>query len=317
MAKKSEESPAEIQRTWKDLSQSDGRRVSSQPARRRQLHLILNIIGGVTLIALVIVSAWGLIHLLRTAEAPGNTAANHPARQVTFDTDGVLTRDWFIKSFTTVSTDSLMSLDLRSLKLALEAHGQVLVADLKVQLPDQLVVTLKERQPAVRIRVAGTLRDSYDDRVVAEDGTVYKGQLYPKETLERLPYLTGLKLAKQGDGYARIPGMDTVADLLKLTRSRLPSLFRTFRTVSLEKFDGNPLAPEATIMIGGGFIDEIVFAPRAFEPQIERLTEMVNYAVQSKSNGLKRVDVSFDNKAFVQNRVAVPKVPAAKTKSGA
>ncbi len=258
---------------------------------------------GLCLLGGAVWAGWLLVH--KKAEAVDTSRLATTPRTIDFETDGVLTRDWFLKTYSQVNSKRLMDIDLHSLKQDLEKSGQIMEAKLSVKLPDVLTVKLRERQPVLRVRVAGADKGTTYDLLVAEDGEVFDGELYPKRTLERLPFLTGVKLTRATDGkFQRVQGLPVVAELLNKTREGLPSLYGTYRTVSLAHFDGNPNAMESIIVVGSAFADQIIFAPRNFDVQLEHLREIVSYALERGKAGFPLIDVSYENKAIIRGNLS-------------
>lgn len=303
----SEDTAQSSVRTWQDIPRSvSARAPSSKSSRERKLNSFMHVGGallGLCLLGCAVWAGWLLVHRKSAAVDTGNMTM--APRTIGFETDGVLTRDWFLKTYPEVSTRALMDIDLHALKEGLEFSGQIMEAKLSVKLPDQLMVDLRERQPVLRVRVAGSDQGTTIDLLVAEDGEVFDGQLYPKRTLERLPFLTGVKLVRvQGEKYQRVAGLPVVAELLNKTRERIPMLYGTYRTVSLKHFDGNPNAMESIIVVGSAFAQEIVFAPRNFDVQLEHLGEIVGYALDRGKGGFPLIDVSYENKAVIRGDIA-------------
>lgn len=254
---------------------------------------------GLGLLGCAVWAGWMLVN--KKSEVVDTSKLVTAPRTIDFETDGVLTRDWFLKTYSHVNSKRLMDIDLQALKQDLEKTGQIMEAKLSVKLPDVFTVKLKERQPVLRVRVAGADKGTTYDLLVAEDGEVFEGELYPKRTLERLPFLTGVKLTRNAEGkFNRIQGLSVVAEMLNKTREGLPNLYGTYRTVSLEYFDGNPNAMESVIIVGSAFANQIVFAPRNFDVQLEHLREIVNYALERGKAGFPLIDVSYENKAIVR-----------------
>jgi len=76
---------------------------------------------------------------------------------------------------------------------------------------------------------------------------VFAGAGYDREMLNSLPWLDGVRLVRNGAGFAPIDGMAEVADLLGKAKFEAEHLYRTWRVVSLEHFasDGELLVEAA------------------------------------------------------------------------
>lgn len=226
-------------------------------------------------------------------------APTKPAVEVVFESDGVLSRGWFAEHFRDPGKP-LREIDLRSLKEGIERHGQIHSARVSVRLPDQLIVRVQEREPILRARLQPSDADPID-LLIASDGTVYAGSDYPAQALARLPYIAGIRVSREGDGFQSLQGMETLAELLRLARVEAPELYRGWRVVSCEQYDGDPYALNAVLRVRGRHVREAVFLPHDFGPQLERLKQVVEHARrEGVGPPLHRVDLTLDSRAVVQ-----------------
>jgi cell division protein FtsQ len=149
-------------------------------------------------------------------------------------TDGVLNQDWLVRTLALPKRSTLMGLDLERLRSRLLADGQVAEATLVRRFPSTLSVHLSERTPVARLRAQagdGTPKDY----LVARDGVVYPGFGYSADLVASLPWLDGVRLERQGSGFAPIAGMQAAASLLSTARLDDEPLYLTWRVVSLAR----------------------------------------------------------------------------------
>ena len=134
---------------------------------------------------------------------------------------------------------------------------QVRTAVLTRKFPDTLVVTLQERSPVVRLRVADRSGQPRD-YLVARDGVVFPGVNYAPELVAALPWLDGVTLAPLArGGFAPVAGLETVADLLETAQINVPNLRRTWRVIGMERF-----ASYGEILVRTEQVKEITFGLR-------------------------------------------------------
>lgn len=287
------------QRTWKDIGQAPVKPVKSKSARERKVSRFLNLAAGLSALCLLALGCWGVRVLLQES-AHHQVSATAPTRQVEFETDGVLTREWFLQTYRQPLENPLLHLDLQAIQTALLANGQIITAELSVALPDRLKVKLRERQPVLRVRLLSPADGKPTDWLVADDGRIYQGELYPRDMLAGLPYLKGVKLVRSGDRFRPLEYMEPVAELLRTCRLQMPLVYRTFKAVSLEYYEGREASPEAIILIESKAVPELVFSPRDIKPQLERLDGVIEHALKKKMKALRRIDLSFPDKAIVR-----------------
>ena len=280
-------------RSWRSIRQEVAAPALSRKGRKRR-HLGWLKAAGV--IVFVAAGAWGGHELARSwADRPALASAANKSRLAApvLITDGVITTDWLGRQLALPPSATLMSLDLVELRERVLAHGQVKVAVLARDFPDTLVVTLQERTPVARVRVqdGGGLRQL----LVARDGTVYEGVNYSRELLGSLPWLDGLALRRQGDGYAPVAGMEAVAALLATGQTEATWLYRDWQVVSLARLAAHD---EIVVRMAGG--PEVVFTRRQdFYKQVARLDFILEEARQRVGAAPVRVNLALGQHAAV------------------
>lgn len=260
--------PAAPGRSWRSIRQEVAARAMSRRGRRRQRLGWLRMATVALLVAGLGTGLYQLTHAWATDRAAfAHAVRSEPVKDVVLLTDGVLTVDWVKRTLALPAGTRLMELELAGLRAKLTAHGQVRVAVLTRNFPDTLVVTLQERLPVARVRLAEA---GSEPRLmtVARDGVVYPPWHYEQALLETLPWLAGLTVRKALDGtYAPIPGFAPVAELLSRAQLEAPWLYREWQTVSLEH-----LASRDEIVVRSREVPEIVFDRRQdFLAQLARL----------------------------------------------
>jgi cell division protein FtsQ len=290
-------------RTWRDIPQPVAPRMRTlgREGKKRLAMAIGNIVGLVLVLG---ASAWGIFEVVSVwGTNPARITAptkGAPIRDFAVRTDGVLDNAWVRRTLDLPKDASLMELDLIDLKRRLEESGQVSKAVIERRFPDVLVVTLQERAPVARVmaRIGDATPVSF---MISRDGMVYSGYGYDRTMVEELPYIDGVKLIREGAGFARIEGMDSVADLLGTAQASAPALYRSFEVVSLARF-----ALDRTLAVKSTEVEVITFGASqdSFYRQLARLdyileeTRSQNIAGQLKSVNLaigdKQVPIAFD-----------------------
>lgn len=286
--------------SWRGIKQ-DGKLSSTSAAARQKRFRQWGRWTLWGLAALVLLS--GLVYALyfsgkQLAKLNPAPVQNHLAR-VEFTSDGVLNRGWFLANHPIPERTPTLGYDIFGLKARLEAHGQIMRAEVSVAQPSTLIVRVEERVPIMRARVRG-LDGNPVVVLVAADGSVFRGEGYPSETLRRLPGLADVTPVWRDGEIQPFAGVEVVAELLEFARFQFPALYADWQWVSFARLQGDTDAPDALITIKSRLADRIVFAPHSFDPQLRKLNEVVQVAREENVSRLLKIDLSFPNQAIVE-----------------
>jgi cell division protein FtsQ len=315
MKKSASITAAEGLRNWQDvIDQHANDRVITATARRKRL--VHWTAWGVSLFAfalVLLVCVWALRgSSAHNGSVPSSPVAT-PLQKLEFASDGVLTEEWAWQFLQIHPGDSLRNLDIFALRQKLLDLKQVQDASITRELPGTLVIKVQERRPWLRIAVADGA-GGYRLNLVARDGAVFEGQDYPDEVLNQLPWLAGLTLHRaKPEGFAVIPGMDAVADLLATAKAEVPQMAAQWTVVDLGQFDPRPEAPISLIKIHSTDLGELTFRAGNFESQIQRLAFAVNN-LNSKAMLLRGLDLSIANQVVVEPAVLPASTPIGRTR---
>ncbi|MBI3885437.1 MAG: FtsQ-type POTRA domain-containing protein [Opitutae bacterium] len=295
MSESADLSPAQPGRSWRSIRQDVQPVALSRRGRRRRNVAWLKYAALGLGVAL---AAWGAYAVAQSwsndRAALATAVRSEPVREISLITDGTLTKKWVADTLALPKNATLMALDLAALRDRLTANGQVRVAVVARSFPDMLVVTLQERSPVARIQVQDGGRPR--QLVVARDGVIYDGFNYDKQLLASMPWLDGVKLTRAGHGYAPIPGMDAVANLLSTAQLNAPHLYREWLIVSLARLEESD-----EITVRAQDIPQIVFSRREdFFRQIAQLDYVIDAARAQPEAALTQVNLTLGRQVAVQ-----------------
>ena len=261
--------------SWRSVRQSGGIRAMTQEARERYRRWLLRVLGMSVVVALIFgIIAFVSQVLKENPEVLEVSRAGQTVESIYLETDGVLTNEWLSQTLKIRKDTDLMSLDIAAIDAMLEAQGQIKQASVQRLFPNALRVTLKEYRPVMRIRVA-TQAGASETLLVAETGDVFSGNAYAAATLQGLPYAGGITLKREDGKYLPIKGIPTVARLLEKTRQGAPEIYRQWRSVLLDRFDGRINVPWSVIKVRTRQGWQITFRPLDFDSQLERLVSII------------------------------------------
>lgn len=289
-------------RSWRDIPQVVAPRSMSREGRRRLTMGFVKVGLALAAFAFVAWAAWEVVQLWQ--HDPMKLAApvkSDPLRTIKLTTNGVLNEEWVVEKLGLPRGVALMELDLEALQTRLLADRQVRTAVLTRKFPDTLVVTLQERSPVVRLRVADRSGQPRDF-LVARDGMVFPGVNYAPELVATLPWLDGVTLGPlSGGGFAPVAGLETVADLLETAQVNVPNQRRTWRVVGMDRF-----ASYGEIVVRSEQVREIVFGLRDdFLTQVALLDAVL---AETRERPVSSINLSLGKKQVPV--VYAPEAPA-------
>jgi hypothetical protein len=285
--------------SWRDLTGPRRSRVNSSVSHKRRWMPWIKLLGGLLLLLLIVGGIFQLFRILdQTTKKTMVAVAVNPIEGILFKTNGVLTERWLEDTIGSQVGIPIMEIDIFSLKSKLEERSQVKSVSVERVFPSDLRINIDEREPVMRLLTVDS-SGKRSMRLVARDGVVYHGFGYSATTLKQLPYLQPYQHA---DGsYLPLRGMETVVELLDLTRSVQPKLFNTWQVVSLQYYNGRTDLPGQVIEVRSTIVPKIVFgASKDAALQLDRLVYILDYFEKNGDPSLKRIDLSLRGAAAVQ-----------------
>ncbi len=289
-------------RTWRTIEQKGGRKAVTDLGRKRKRKAYLKAVSAF-LVVIFIISAVGFgVYFLKTKWTGINlTGTSEPIRVIHFETDGVLSREWFANAVPIARGTKLMDLDIHRMKDELESLGQIKDTIVSRQFPDELKVAIKERVPVLRARFSTAKGSKPEERLISREGVVYKGMEYAKVKLEQLPYLGGVRFSSGPEGIDPVEGLPVLNRLLTLSRTRYPDIYDDWKVVSFQKPDQYPGVGTMLITVKSRNVKEIVFSPPSFEWQLAELERIIEHSRRRGIRVIKKIDLSLGDQVVVQD----------------
>jgi hypothetical protein len=253
------------------------------------------IVAGATLIATLVVVPW-----------LGRVARTHPyfaVHEVAVRHRGRLEPETIRRLAGVETGTNVWEVDPEDAETRLLTNGWIRTAHVRRELPDRVVLHVREHRPVAILAVADESPGLY---YVAANGRIFA----PVVTGDQrdLPFVTGLTRADLGGGGAF--GPRAVRRALGLVRhaARAPGL-ATVSEVHVDRKDGLsllPTRPALPIAIGWG----------DYDVKLARVAEVLPYWAGRESE-LASVNCVFDDEVIVRTRTRRLDAPATKTKKGA
>jgi hypothetical protein len=287
---------------WKKLAPKSSRRPATRAALRKRLSSFSRYFLVLALLGSLGYGVWWLDKLARSDAGPIDlTGPGVPVSEISFRSDGVLSRAWFANWFGPLRGRSLMELDIEEIQESLMAEDQISFARVSREFPDLLRIEIKERQPILVLRL-GSKNGGVEDWLVSSDGTIYLGTGYARSVLSLLPSLSVdpslLKPRKEGKGFDPLKGIPPVAPLLDLVRRNYPAIYRDWQVVSYER--PNATDPGAHVRIRSGRVRSLRFSPGNYEVQMRRLHYLLLEPNFRKSPLIDSIDLSHGRSVFAK-----------------
>lgn len=276
-------------RSWRDIPQQVKPRAMSKGGRKRLVWSVTKtIFAGALLCGLV----WGGYEI--GAVLRGNprvlsaTAEAVPVKEIVLTTDGVLDHEWVVKTLGLPRKVSLMQLDLHVLQAKLLETRQVRTANVARVFPATLTVSISEYSPVARL-MAQVGRDEPQAFLVSREGVVFEGFGFDPAMVKTLPWLAGVKLERDGEGFLPIAHMEVVADLLAKAKLEAEHLYRTWHVISMERFES-----DHEIEVRAKDVGRILFGVNDdFFRQLARLDSLLDAARARTDRPLREVNLAI------------------------
>jgi cell division septal protein FtsQ len=290
---------AKTDASWRNLRQSNPRKITSQAVQQKRLQFLLRVIMLLFVVVALLAGVFSLRYFGRQLSQPAQVDVTERELDLVFQTDGVLLPEWFRREFQEWLFMDARDIDVRSLKQALEERGQVASAFVRVELPFRLIIDVRERVPLLRVRVRSRSGGA-ELYLVGRDGNLYSGAGYPVETLKALPGVAGLKLRRFEGQFLPIEGIEELAALLEEAKEKIPAIYRHWRLVDVSDWEPNAPYRTSLIRVRSTHIQEIVFGTIDFERQIERLAVILERIQQQQIGQPAFIDLSYPEEAVIR-----------------
>lgn len=279
-------------KSWKDIDQAVKPKAMSEVTRRRVIATRVKWVAGLLAVAGCAAFAFkATVYSDKGAELLANAGDALIVRTIDIQNVGVIGDGFVLDNLGLRGELDLLKLDIEEMQKRLLSIGQIVDASIQCKFPDELLIVIEERDPIARLR-ARDVTGEIIDLLVDREGIVYEGMDYEARFLRSLPALGGVVLRREGDGYARVAGMQEVDALLSEAKMIAPHLYRSWRIVSLER------SPQ--IIARSKMAKEVVFDPGNYRRELARLDYILDYYKGAMVKEVASIDLTLGTQVPVR-----------------
>ncbi len=222
-----------------------------------------------------------------------------PVRHISYRTTGVLSREWLDTQVDFSQYEDMMEINLVQIKSKLEKLDQIKSVSIKRNFPDEIQVYINELEPIMRYvyKNNNNVKELY---LISMDGQVYKGHNYSKDILNKLPFIKGVDIILDGNNNANIDELNSITELLLITKKRFPRLYDSWNVISYNDFKLNIISDNSVIVIKGDIINETLFMPYNFDLQLNNLANVIQFSINNNTPKINRIDLTLNDRVNVK-----------------
>lgn len=283
--------------TWRDLNSSDGRKRRKIPlslrAKLRVAWIWLRTTVGIAALLALGYGAYYAYENIFFEEIFGVKSGE--IKRIEFKTDGNITAKWLNEYLKIPARQKLSDISIFAVKAKLESLSQVESAAVERSYPDALKITLTELKPFMKFftEISGKPRMF----IMTPDGRFFEPACIQPEMIDAMPKIEGIKPDFDGSLPKKYDSAGKVAKFLALAYSEIPAEAQTWKLIDVSNLESRTL-PLLKVVTDSGI--EIIFAPREYKKQFDRLEYILRYQKENPLTVIKRIDLSMKGWAPVK-----------------
>ena len=222
-----------------------------------------------------------------------------PVKQILFHTDGNLTALWCKQYLSLPGDTDILDVDIAALQQSIGKCSQVKKVTVMRKFPDTISIEVEERKPILRVMV----QEGRSKKImfIDGDGVVFPLEVGENFTQNQLPFLSGIDLTKEGNGYRKVPNVDKVQELLVIARAKYWPIYAQIEVVEMSSLT-RVNAPWSKIKMRCQFASQVIFKDSNFDEQLKRLDFILNTPKVKSRIPVNRIDLTYPKDAVVRFR---------------
>lgn len=283
--------------TWRDLN-SDGKKKRRKIplSLRAKLRVVWIWLRAVLALSIVGALGYGAFYLYQNAFFEEIfSPKSGTIKRIEFKTDGLVSAKW-LNDFLKIPVNSkLNAINIFAVKGALESLSQISSASVERAYPDALKITLTERKPFMKLftEVSGEPRIF----IMTLDGEFFEPACVSPEMIDAMPKLEGFAPKFAGRTPQKFASAPIVAQFLNSAYEHVPNEARNWKRIDVSEIDSITL-PLIKVITDTDI--EIIFAPKGYKKQFDRLEYILRYQKENPLTVIKRIDLSIKGWAPVK-----------------
>jgi len=286
--------------TWEKIPQKTGKQTITRESRIIRIRRLMRL-GAISFGTGSLVLGLSLLgyYIVNTPKALALDDVASSFVELDIETDGVLPPSWIEYRMALEENLGLLQIDMTTVKSALESYPQIKEASIEREFPSKLHVRVRERMPFFRIKVKDEIGES-QIYMVDEDGFVFKNIRFPDQTIDHLPFIAGVDLHRKDSGYHQIDSVPCLAELYKVACSEYPELAREWSILFADRLIMAKNFTEGYIRVHSRSVPEILFSPKDFAQQLEKLDYILDSRGGASVSFVSRVNLSVLDQPTVE-----------------
>ena len=281
---------------WRGLLNGSGKGKPKAVSWRAKMRMLLVRAKYAAAAAAACAAAYGAYYLYSTSffhELFGTKSEE--IKRIEFKTDGVITPKWIGSYINLGKKTKLADVNIFAVKNALENLTQIKTAKVERVQPDRLRITITEHYPMAKATAEIDMRTAVF--LVSPEGVFYEPICVNGEYIESLPEIVGCDMSFNGRTPKDLSCAKKVAEFLAYTQARMPTGHR-WASINVKELEG--VAPLISAKTAEGV--KIIFAPKDYPKQFDRLEYVLKYSKQNNIQDIKQIDLSLKERADVKLR---------------
>ncbi len=219
--------------------------------------------------------------------------------RIEFKTDGVITPRWIGSYIKLQKNSKLADVNIFAIKSNLENLTQVKSATVERVYPDKLRITISEHKPMAKAYAEIDMRTVL--YLVSPEGIFYEPICLNKSYVEKLPEVVGYNLNFNGRTPQNLKCADKLMEFLAYSQAKRP--MDSWVSINVKELEGVVPLISATTPEGV----KIIFAPKDYPKQFDRLEYVLRYSKENKLQDIKQIDLSLKERADVKLKTTTKK----------
>lgn len=285
--------PAKSNADWRALLEGPNARKTKTVAWTARLRIFFSRAKKFAAFAAVAAAGYGAYFLYSNAFLDDFFGSeSESVKRIEFKTDGVITPKWIGAYIKLPKRTKLADVNIFAIKNAVESLSQVKSAKVERVYPDRLKITISEHLPMAKA-VA-----KIDDRTVvfalSPDGTFYEPVCLSASYMNSMPLITGGGIRFKGRTPEPLKCADKLAEFLAFTQAKMP--MQKWASIDIGELES--VSPLISATTGDGV--KIIFAPKDYQKQFDRLEYVLKYSEQNQIKDIRQIDLSLKERADVK-----------------